>query len=553
MTIDFHIENLKFGHIREMDGQSVTIQADCLDRNNCGNEYAVELGSFILLKSPQSDIVASVSGIKMSEISGIVDEKNFPVDRKLVIATLVGFLKNGTTFERGIERYPTIGTEAFLLSEEALGCMFKNVIDGGIPIGTRCQRGGGTEFARIDRLFGRHTAILGTTGSGKSWTVASLLQSAMQSMPHTRLLFLDLHDEYSSAFPSNFERIGRKIHHIPSSELKLPYWCLNSDELEGLFVSREHAAANQSALFKSEIKKLRSLQAKELGIDDNILSVDTPVYFKFDDLLKSFDELNQQKVAGSKQGAEKQGPWYDKLTNLIMRMKARSDDPRYGFLFPMDRMDNVGFQQLFEELLGFSDDTQMTIIDLSGLPSDVLSVIVGVLCRLAFEYKYWDLDPNNVPLTIALEEAHNYLPNIDSSRHAICLERVERVAKEGRKYGMSLIIISQRPSELSETVLSQCANFIAMRLTNPNDQNYVRKLLPDFLASSVDMLPYLRTGEAVFAGEAVELPTRVRIAPPDPQPSSKDVMYQHGWTQGVPVDYSVANVVTRWRKRERHI
>jgi len=215
-------------------------------------------------------------------------------------------------------------------------------------------------------------------------------------------------------------------------------------------------------------------------------------------------------------------------------------------------MDNQGLSELFEELLGFADDTQMTIVDLSGLPSDVLSVIVGILCRLAFEYKYWDMDPHNLPLTIILEEAHSYLPNSDLVRHRICLERVERVAKEGRKYGVSLVIISQRPSELSETVLSQCANFIAMRLTNPNDQMYVRKLLPDFLAVSVDMLPYLRTGEAVFAGEAVELPIRVRIEPPpDPQPKSHDVKYLKGWTAGVPDGYTVEDVVTRWRKRER--
>jgi DNA helicase HerA-like ATPase len=429
--------------------------------------------------------------------------------------------------------------------------MFEGVVEGGIPIGKRCQRGGGTEFARVDRLFGRHTAVLGTTGSGKSWTVASLLQNAMEVMPHTRLLFLDLHDEYRSAFPINFERLGRKVHHIPSQDLKLPYWCLNADELEELFVSREHIAQNQSALFKSEIRELRAQQAEELGLDADLLSVDTPVHFSFDDLLNKFQELNTQRVPGAKSGT-KQGPWFGKLSNLIMRMEARKSDPRFGFLFPEERMDNQGLSELFEELLGFADDTQMTIVDLSGLPSDVLSVIVGVLCRLAFEYKYWDLDPHNLPLTIILEEAHNYLPNSDLARHRICLERVERVAKEGRKYGVSLIIVSQRPSELSETVLSQCANFIAMRLTNPNDQMYVRKLLPDFLAVSVDMLPYLRTGEAVFAGEAVELPTRVRIEPPpEPQPKSHDVKFMKGWKEGVPDGYSVEDVVTRWRKRER--
>lgn len=551
MPVDYRVQELKFGHVREIDGHSVTILADKLECQANGTEYAVELGSFMNLAAPKSDLIATVSGIKVIEIPG-TDDTGAPFeDRKIVIVTLVGFLKDGKTFERGIERYPVIGTGAYLLTEEAMKSMFERVIKGGMAIGTRCQRGGGEEFARVDRLFGRHTAVLGTTGSGKSWTVASLLQSAMKTMPHTRLLFLDLHDEYRSAFPTNFERLGRKVYHIPSQDLKLPYWCLNADELEELFVSREHVAQNQSALFKSEIRELRAQQAEELGLDADLLSVDTPVYFSFNDLVDRFKELNTQRVPGATAGKTKQGPWFGKLSNLIMRMEARNSDPRYGFLFPMERMNNKGLSELFEELLGFANDAQMTIVDLSGLPSDVLSVIVGVLCRLAFEYKYWDMDPQNLPLTIVLEEAHNYLPNADLARHRICLERVERVAKEGRKYGVSLIIISQRPSELSETVLSQCANFIAMRLTNPNDQMYVQKLLPDFLAVAVDMLPYLRTGEAVFAGEAVELPTRVRIEPPDPQPKSQDVGYLEGWKKGIPEGYSVQDVVMRWRKRKR--
>ena len=551
MPVDYQVQELKFGHVREIDGHSVTVLADRLECAVNGTEYAVELGSFINLAAPKSDLIVVVSGIRVVETPGTDDSGKPFEDRKLVTATLVGFLKNGTTFERGVERYPVIGTEAYLLTEEAMASMFKGVVEGGIPIGTRCQRGGGKEFARVDKLFGRHTAVLGTTGSGKSWTVASLLQSAMKAMPHTRLLFLDLHDEYRSAFPTNYERLGRRTHHIPSRDLKLPYWCLNADELEELFVSREHVAQNQSALFKSEIRELRAQQAEGLGLDADLLSVDTPVYFSFDDLLHRFQELNVQKVPGS--GTKlKQGPWFGKLANLVMRMEARKSDPRFGFLFPEGRMDNQGLSELFKELLGFANDTQMTIVDLSGLPSDVLSVIVGTICRLAFEYKYWDVDPHNLPLTIILEEAHNYLPNTDLARHRICLERVERVAKEGRKYGVSLVIISQRPSELSETVLSQCANFVAMRLTNPDDQMYVRRLLPDFLAVSVDMLPYLRTGEAVFVGEAVELPIRVRIEPPpDPQPKSHDVKYLKGWTAGVPDGYTVEDVVMRWRKRER--
>ncbi len=178
-------------------------------------------------------------------------------------------------------------------------------------------------------------------------------------------------------------------------------------------------------------------------------------------------------------------------------------------------------------------------------------MIVGVLGRLAFEYKYWDTDPNLLPLTLVFEEAHNYLPRSEDASDRVCLDRIERIAKEGRKYGINMFVVSQRPSEVSETVLSQCGNFIVLRLTNPADQAYVRRLLPDFLAVAVDMLPYLRTGEAVLSGEAVEVPTRVKVTTPNPAPRSNDVKYREGWSAGLPAGYSPKTVVQRWRTRTR--
>lgn len=263
MVANFQEENLKFGHVQEMDGQSVVILADKLECNLGGAEYSVELGTFINLAAPQSNIIAVISGIRVVEtLVSMKTEQHAPEyeDKKIVTATMVGFLKSGTTFERGIERYPTIGTRTFLLSEIAATEMFEGLVTNGLPIGERCQRGGGMEYAHVDKLFGRHTAVIGTTGSGKSWTVASLLQSAMFEMPNTRFLFLDLHDEYRAAFPLELtlqredeEDVIRKTRHISSSDFKLPYWCLNAEELEELFVSKEHVAQNQSALFKDEV------------------------------------------------------------------------------------------------------------------------------------------------------------------------------------------------------------------------------------------------------------------------------------------------------------
>jgi DNA helicase HerA-like ATPase len=544
--VNFHESELQFGAVREVDGASVTIVADELSRRHSGVEYAVELGSFVLIASPQSDLIATVSAIRMQEVV----EKGTALERKIVICTLVGFLRDGVKFERGIERYPTVGSEAFLMTAGALDSMFIPT-DQTLEIGERCQRGGGKEQILIDKMFGRHTAVLGTSGAGKSWTVASVLQAAMGRLAHTRIVFLDLHDEYRSAFPEVFQRLGRKVRHISSSALRIPHWCLNAEELEALFVSRESTAANQSAQFKSIIKELRESAGKAAGLVGASISVDTPVFFSFPELLKRIQDLNEEMVQGSKAGSEKQGPWFGKLSNLLMRMEARFEDPRYQFLFGDTAAPGTPFEEVLSNLLGADGIAQMTIIDLSGLPSEILSVIVGVLGRLAFEYKYWDTDPNLLPLTLVLEEAHNYLPRSNDAQDRVCIDRIERIAKEGRKYGINMFVVSQRPSEVSETVLSQCGNFVVLRLTNPADQSYVRRLLPDFLAVAVDMLPYLRTGEAVLSGEAVEVPTRVRITTPDPTPRSNDVKYREGWSAGLPAGYTPKTVVQRWRTRTR--
>jgi uncharacterized protein len=542
----FHITELQFGTVREVDGASVTIVADELSRKYSAIEYSVELGSFILIQSPQSDLIATVSSIRMQEVL----EKGNPTERRLVACALVGFLRNGTTFERGVERYPTVGSGAFLMTSDALDSMFTPTKQT-LEIGQRCQRGGGNEQVLIDKMFGRHSAVLGTSGSGKSWTVASFLQSAMGRLAHTKIVFLDLHDEYRSAFPEDFKRLKRKVRHISSNSLRIPHWCLNAEELEALFVSRESTAANQSALFKSTIKGLRGPGGKAANLPESSISVDTPVFFPFAELLERMKELDVDMVPGAKPGAEKHGPWFGKLSNLVMRMESRAEDPRYRFLFSDSTAPGTPFEDVLSNLFGADGSVQMTIIDLSGLPSEILSVIVGVLGRLAFEYKYWDKDPNLLPLTLVLEEAHNYLPRSNDASDRVCLDRIERIAKEGRKYGINMIVVSQRPSEVSETVLSQCGNFIVLRLTNPTDQAYVRRLLPDFLAVAVDMLPYLRTGEAVLSGEAVEVPTRVKVTTPDPAPRSNDVKYREGWSTGLPTPYSPKTVVERWRTRTR--
>lgn len=552
---ELYDQQLQFGKVQEVDGHEVVIAADtltCLWKGQ--TRIPVELGGFIVLRAPSAPLVAVVSGIFVGEAKrGAQSERSnargsrggndtnlslFSNDRKLVTCTMVGYLWDGQQFRRGISRYPTYETPAYLLLEDSLRTMFQYDSEHWLTIGQRHQRGSGAEHVRIDKMYGRHTAVLGTTGSGKSWTVASLMQQVMRRMPHARIVFFDLHNEYNQAFPADDPDF--RARHIRSSTLRLPYWCLNADEISELFASQEHRAENQSAFIRETVRNLRVRAAGELNIDEDEVSVDSPIYYNFADLLNAIkDEHNGGKSLKGK------------LQNLILRIEAKHKDPRYTFLFPETCKSNASLKDVFEDLFGISDGHKISVIDLSGLPSDVLSTIIGILCRLIFEYKYWEQEPGHMPLLLALEEAHNYLPKSISARYASCSESIERIAKEGRKYGLSLFVISQRPSELNETVLSQCSNFVALRLTNPTDQEYVRRMLPDFVSVMVDMLPFLRTGEAVLAGEAVTIPTRVVINEPNPRPRSDDVDYLKGWREGPPPDYSVGAVIDRWRQRER--
>ena len=279
-----------------------------------------------------------------------------------------------------------------------------------LDIGERCQRGGGKEQILIDKLCGRHTAVLGTSGSGKSLTVSSVLQAAMGRLPHTRIVFLDLHDEYRSAFPEDFKRLGRKVRHISSSALRIPHWCLNAEELEALFVPRESTAANQSALFKSEIKSLRGIWRESGRSLRRILSASThPCSFRSKSFLKRVKELDEEMVQGQRgersrvRGLANFQTWSCGW-NLALRIRGTN------FSLAIRPAQAHHSKTSYQTLLGADGAAQMIVIDLSGLPSEILSVIVGVLGRLAFEYKYWDTDPNTLPLTLILEEAHNYLP-----------------------------------------------------------------------------------------------------------------------------------------------
>lgn len=258
---------------------------------------------------------------------------------------------------------------------------------------------------------------------------------------------------------------------------------------------------------------------------------------------------NEEMVPGAR--GEKGGPLNGKLDNFITRLENRYFDKRLDFLIG-DRAKSASLPDTLRQFMGYAhgNESNVTVIDLSGVPFEVLSISVSLISRLLFDYSYYfkrGKERNETPLLVVYEEAHKYVPRSDLSRYAAARYSLERIAKEGRKYGITAAIVSQRPAEISETIFAMCNNFVAMRLTNPEDQGYVRRLLPDSLGPLTDSLPSLPAGEALLIGDSVVMPSVVRISRPEPEPSSSDIPYLEMWRKQW-YDVPFNDVLERWQK-----
>lgn len=415
-----------------------------------------------------------------------------------------------------------------------------------------------------NKFFNKHIAIVGSTGSGKSHTLARIIQTAVQgksgdfSLNNSHVVIFDIHSEYKSAFP--------QATYIDVSNLVLPYWMLNSEELEEFFLDTEANDHNQRNIFKEAIIADRLAHFTGSAEEREKIHLDSPLLFDIRNVLKYAQTKNSEMIdtgeeyaSGAKKGQPKlnQGSLFGKLTNFVNRLENKVNDKRLEF-FLGDASREITFEDALQRLLGYGPaaKSNVTIIDLSGVPFEVLSITVSLISRLIFEYGYFykrlrcarnpdEKINNDVPILLVYEEAHKYVPNSDLSKYRSSKISIERIAKEGRKYGVTLLLASQRPSEISETIFSQCNNFIAMRLTNPVDQSYVRKLLPDSLGSLIEKMASFRQGEALLVGEAVSLPSIVQIERCVQAPSSNDIPYWELWKEEWK-DMDIAAIKKEW-------
>lgn len=489
------------------------------------------------------------------------------VDRKYVIEGVpIGFIDSNGVFSRGGNNIaiPPVGVTP--AAKDDIGKIYGKIPPAKTFIFSSLSQDTSIKVpVDGDRFFNKHVAIVGSTGCGKSCAVSTILQKASsaketdyQGLNNSHIVIFDLHGEYRTAFPKGYQ--------LDINNLVLPYWLMNGEELEELLVeSGENQAYNQSSLLRRIItrnKQKKSGQAK--------VFFDSPVQFSMKEVLNCIVNLTREtrdtKSPGkimlksgqkefasdderfdyyfaqeyefeeSKQGSISKGTYNDgTLEKFVSRIRTKLSDARLSFVFS-DQAEKLPFEEAIRSIVGYKkkSESNVTVVDLSGIPFEVLSISVSLISRLLFEFGYYLKRKNGsaktkTPLFMVYEEAHKYVPKTAGAKYSASRLSIERIAKEGRKYGVTLALVTQRPSEISETIFSQCNNFIAMRLTNPEDQSYVKRLLPDSLGPLTDALPTLESGEAILLGDSVVMPSLVKMDRANPEPSSSDIEYLQEW------------------------
>lgn len=489
-----------------------------------------QVGSYVVMPRGEISIVGTITAIR--EMGASSADPSQATKCILEIQPL-GTLDKGR-FDRGVNALPLMGGNVIATDQDDLKVIFATYREQNFSLGPLSLLSNERLYIDPNKFFAKHVAIFGSTGSGKSNTVASVIQK-VQSFENTHVIILDLHGEYEQAFRQTGNII--KI-----AELELPYWLMNFEELVETFIDEnEPTANNQMMVLKEAI--LDSKRGKNMSLKDSI-TIDTPVYFDFLDVSARMRSLDSERTLGGKEG-----PFYGQFTRFLVRMDSKLNDKRYEFLFrPKQYKASDTLTALLTKLFGLDTGKRVTIIDMSRVPFDVINVLVSLLGRVIYDFNLWNRCRRDFPVMIVFEEAHAYLSMIGRSRAA--RKTVEQIAKEGRKNGVSAMIVSQRPAEISETITAQCNNFIAMRLLNPNDQNYVRKLVPESLSNIIDVLPTLRQGEAYILGDAVAIPARVLFDRPSPEPAGADILFFEKWKKRENVTI-VAEVVNNWWKQIR--
>lgn len=594
---------LRIGHIVEVNGNSLRIEIDEdineLVRAVDGKNYPIgQIGSVIKIHFGRKILFAFVRLLRMKSeiVENDQDAKISPSDDARVLeADLFGQGNWSNThgrleFNRGVETYPLPLQNVYLCLNKELESVYKaaeynassTTISPMVPIGNYVGSNNAVCRANIDKLFGHHFAILGSTGSGKSGTVASIMHSVldyehegMKLKP--KIIMIDPHGEYAKAFGES-ALVYRAYNDSAATDvegqpLSLPYWLMSSDELRSLIIGKtEFEATSQNNIIYEGITYSRQLHAglvsdlgeepvgakvpeKAKGItNDHLLNFDRdkPVPFELSQFEKHIDKVQGRKTGKTDNLAVTSGR--DKVDSILKKIRILRANPQLKFLMEEFSEASPNLQSILKQFIGEVEGKHIRIIDISGLPNEVAGPLTALISRLLFQYKLWQTkeERQKDPVLFVCEEAHRYVPNKGEAQYKEAQLAIRRIAKEGRKYGLGLGLISQRPSDVESTVLSQCNSWIVLRLTNSSDQEHVARFLPDSLSGLTKMLPALTRREAIFVGEAAALPSRIRIRqlPKDKLPDSNDISFSEGWLKKPIGGDDLDKIIERWCSSE---
>jgi DNA helicase HerA-like ATPase len=501
------------------------------------------MGTLLRVKTPSSMVLGLVSAQSVPvPTPGSRDSEVRILELELVGELSQARRGEALSFQRGVNRHPSLGDQVFATTARDLEMAYSPAHNT-IEVGALSQDPNIPARVLVEELLSKHSAVLGTTGTGKSCAVALILRSILDASPNAHILLLDPHSEYATAF-------GERAEIINFANLDLPYWLFNFDEIAQVVIGDAVDAEDEvdilaelipivKAKYASNRRRSTDLSVRKEGFDGAAgITVDTPTPYRLADLLDLIDQR-----MGSLELKNALRPY----KRLKARIETVANDPRYSFMFG-----KTATQDQMAALLGRLfrvpvNGRPIAIVELTGLPSEIVDVLVSVICRLSYDFAMWG--DGRVPLTIVCEEAHRYIPNDPKLGFRPTRKAIARIAKEGRKHSVSLCVVSQRPGELDPTILSQCSTVFALRLSNEADQHIVRAAITDAAASLLEFLPALGEREAIAFGDGVTLPMRFRFLdlPPDALPKGRSARFTDQWKSAEEDERYVDRVVNRWR------
>ncbi|WP_158280528.1 ATP-binding protein [Lacticaseibacillus chiayiensis] len=555
--IDFN-ETTIIGEVDSVNAGRVIVSLQ--DSLSSTDIHSAKIGELIAIATSDHSVytIGSVTDVRRSFAQNSEDvlPEEDSITNMLTVVNLLESVFIGTLltirgtsvnkFKRGIEDFPSPGDKVYSFDSENLTLFMNSISElseaiSPLTLGKYAIDKQSIANLNGDKFFQKHAAILGSTGSGKSWLVSKLLEEA-SNLNYSNIIVFDIHGEYHTltknegGFAKYLKIAGPSDTKLRDDILYLPFWTLNREELQYIVLDRsDHEAPNQANRFNQHILEQKKTTVAENG-DFIEITGDSPVPFRMSTLLTALKEDDEGKGVSPKTGKPIKGVWNGRLTRFIARLESKTQDRRYAFMFnpPEETYSYDWLQNLYQLLLSTTKGGPgIKVIDFSAVPSDVLPIVTGVVGRLIFDLQSWIHAENRTPVALVCDEAHLYLPTRDlmTAIESQPVRNFERIAKEGRKYGLSLVVVSQRPADFNRTILSQCNNFIVLRLTNGTDQSSVRTMLPDSMSQFLNQLPVLDTGEAIAVGDAVIMPTRIVLDKPKFEPDSNTKRFWNDWDQ----------------------